>query len=131
MASPFASQWKHAIEDELSPIRHHEVRSLVDKPRHKKPIPVRWVYRIKPDNSQISVHADPNAAHDQSRFRAHLCVRGLIQGRDSYDEIFAPTARFDTMRALFALSTAEITFPRQFDMKSAFFLAETKEGILN
>ena len=45
MRSPFAKEWHQAMKDELANIDAHKVWSLVDRPSHKKPISVRWVYR--------------------------------------------------------------------------------------
>ena len=99
MRSPYSKEWHKAMRSELDNIKNHKVWSLVDRPRHKKPISVRWVYRYKPHKEK-----------EEERFRARLVARGFLQrpGQD-YHEIFSPVMRWDSLRLLLALCAANST----------------------
>ncbi|KAG8479817.1 hypothetical protein CXB51_029556 [Gossypium anomalum] len=86
--------WKKAIEAELEMIRKNETWNLVDRPDQKKVMGVKWVFRAK-FNSDGSLN----------KHKARLVVKGYSQeyGTD-FMETFAPVARLDTIKLLFALA---------------------------
>ena len=73
-------------------IKKNQTWELVDRPKHKKAIGVKWVYRTKfnPDGSV-------------NKYKARLVVKGYAQiyGVD-FSETFAPVARMETIRMLLA-----------------------------
>ncbi|KAL8098302.1 hypothetical protein AgCh_031171 [Apium graveolens] len=71
-----------------------DTKAKVEKPRDKEIIGVKWIFKTK-HNSDGSVQ----------KHKARLVAKGYSQrpGVD-YEETFAPVARFDTIRALMALS---------------------------
>lgn len=119
MRSVFANQWRDAMQDEMNSMKQHKVWSLVDLPTQKRPISCRWVFKIKTDlNGEID------------KFRARLVVRGNFQKYPTeFTDLFAPVARFDTVRFLLALCAARKLFSRQFDVKTAFLYGDLKEEI--
>lgn len=105
------------MEAEMEMINKNETWQLVERPKHRKVIAVRWVFKTKlnPDGS-ICKH------------KARLVVKGYAQqyGMD-YLETFAPVARYDTIRLLIALAAHNFWQIHQLDVKSAFlngFLAK-------
>lgn len=90
-------EWQDAMENEMKMIEKNETWELVDRPRDRKVIGVKWVYKTKlnPDGT-ISKH------------KARLVVKGYSQqaGID-YGDTFAPIARHDTIRTLIALAAQE------------------------
>ncbi|KAK5832366.1 hypothetical protein PVK06_016168 [Gossypium arboreum] len=86
--------WKKAMEAELEIIRKNKTWDLVDRPDQKKVIGVKWVFRAK-FNSDGSLN----------KYKARLVVKGYSQeyGTD-FMETFAPVARLDTIKLLFALA---------------------------
>lgn len=70
---------------------------MVDRPRDRKVIGVKWVYKTKlnPDGTI-------------SKYKARLVIKGYSQqaGID-YGDTFAPIARHDTIRTLIALAAQE------------------------
>ena len=79
---------------ELKLIERNKTWKLANLPANKKAIGVKWVFRTKlnPDGS-ISKH------------KARLVVKGYAQNYGiDYTETFAPVARHDTIKFLFALA---------------------------
>ncbi|KAG8499415.1 hypothetical protein CXB51_005894 [Gossypium anomalum] len=111
--------WKKAMEAELEMIRKNETWDLVDKPDQKKVIGVKWVFRAK-FNSDGSLN----------KHKARLVVKGYSQeyGTD-FMETFAPVARLDTIKLLFALAAQKQWKIHQLDVKSAFLNGFLKEEI--
>lgn len=73
-------------------IKKNKTQILVDKPQDGKVIGVKWVFRTK-----LNVDGSIN------KHKARLVVRGYVQvfGVD-YSDTFAPIARMNTIRLLFA-----------------------------
>lgn len=109
--------WRRAMEAEMEMINKNKTQQLVESPKDRKVIGVKWVFKTKlnPDGS-ICKH------------KARLVMKGYAQqyGVD-YQETFAPVARYDTIRLLIALAASNSWQIHQLDVKSAFlngFLAE-------
>lgn len=109
-------EWKQAMLEEMKMIGKNDTWLLVDRPRHKKVIGVKLVFRVKlnPDSS-VNKH------------KARLVVKGYSQDPEiDYTDTFAPVARLDTVRLLPALAAQNRWEVFQLDVKSAFL-----NGILN
>lgn len=109
--------WRRAMEAEMEMINKNATWQLIERPKHRKVIGVRWVFKTKlnPDGSIC-------------KYKARLVVKGYAQqyGVD-YLETFAPVARYDTIRLLITLAAHNSWQIHQLDVKSAFlngFLAE-------
>ncbi|KAG8473238.1 hypothetical protein CXB51_035235 [Gossypium anomalum] len=92
---------------------------LVDRPDHKKVIGVKWVFRAK-----------YNADGSLNKHKARLLMKGYSQqyGID-FIETFAPVARLDTIKLLFALAAQKQWRIHQLYVKSAFLNGFLKEEI--
>lgn len=107
------------MEEELESIERNNTWELVDHSNGKKVIGLKWVYKTKLD-SEGKVQ----------KFKARLVAKGYTQqsGVD-FDEVFAPVARMETMRVLFALA-AQLDWPvYHFDVKSAFLNGVLQEEV--
>ncbi|KAL5798093.1 hypothetical protein ACOSQ2_002913 [Xanthoceras sorbifolium] len=107
------------MEEEMSMIQKNKIWELVDKPKRRKVIGVKWVYRIK-----------LNADGSINKCKARLVVKGYAQifGVD-YSDTFAPVARLDTIRMLLSIA-AQISWKvLQLDVKSAFLNGILQEEI--
>ncbi|KAG8484776.1 hypothetical protein CXB51_021144 [Gossypium anomalum] len=110
--------WKKAMEAEMDMIQKNQTWDLVERPE-KKVIGVRWVFRAK-----------FNADGSLNKHKARLVVKGYSQqyGVD-FEVTFAPVARLDTIKLLFALAAQKKWQIHQLDVKSAFLNGFLKEEI--
>ena len=92
---------------------------LVDLPKGKELIRVKWVYKTK-----------SNAKGNIERHKAKLVVRGYKQqqGRD-YEENFAPVARMETIREVLSIAAQHKWKFYQMDVKYAFLNGVLKEEV--
>ena len=85
--------WRSAMVEEISAIERNKTWTLVKAPPGIKPIRVKWVYRMKKDQTRAIV-----------KHKARLVAKGYSQKfRIDYEEIYAPVARFDSIRILIAI----------------------------
>ena len=111
--------WNQAMKEEITTIENNKTWQLVDKPKGKKVIGVKWVYRVK---------LNPNGSIN--KYKARLVVKGYIQqSRIDYIETFAPVARMDTIRVLIALAAQMRWKIWHLDVKSAFLNGNLAEEI--
>lgn len=82
---------------------------LVPRPTDKKVLTNRWVFRIK-KTQDGEIH----------KYKARLVARGHTQEGVDYDEVFAPVARYETIRALLACAVNEKMYVHQMDVVSAY-----------
>ncbi|KAJ9537516.1 hypothetical protein OSB04_030249 [Centaurea solstitialis] len=94
-------EWRRAMDLEIEAIIKNETWELETLPAGQKKIPVKW---------------------------ARLVVKGYSQRHGiDYDEVFAPVARWDTIRMLLALAACKSWEVFQLDVKSAFLHGDLKE----
>jgi len=96
--SPNWNDWQMAIEEEIDSLESNKVWEIVDRLSNRRIIDGRWVFRVK-----------GNAKGQLERFKARYVAKGFsqVQGVD-YEEIFAPVARFDSLRLLLAIAAAKM-----------------------
>ena len=115
-----AEGWQKAMKEELSMIEKNKTWQLVARPKNKKVIGVKWVYRTKlnPDGSI-------------NKLKARLVVKGYAQQEGvDYSDTFAPVARHDTVRLLLALAAKLGWKVYHLDVKSAFLNGLLEEDIM-
>eukprot|EP00253_Pinus_taeda_P015002 PITA_15002 len=90
-------KWIEAMDEEINVIERNKTWDLVELPKGKEVIGVKWVYKTK-----------SNAEGKIERNKARLVVKGYKQqyGRD-YEETFAPVTRMETMRAVLSHSSTK------------------------
>ncbi|KAG8496293.1 hypothetical protein CXB51_009141 [Gossypium anomalum] len=85
--------WKKAMEAEMDMIQKNQTWDLVERPE-KKVIGDRWVFKAK-----------FNADGTLNKHKARLVVKGYSQQYGvNFEKTFAPVARLDTIKLLFALA---------------------------
>ena len=92
---------------------------LVPPPENKNVIGSKWVYKVK-----------RNADGSVERFKARLVAQGYSQSQGiDYEEVFAPVARYNSIRSLLAVANICDWEIHQMDVKTAFLQGELEEEI--
>eukprot|EP00253_Pinus_taeda_P033312 PITA_33312 len=114
-------KWIEAMDEEINAIERNKTWDLVELPKGKEVIGVKWVYKTK-----------SNAEGKIERHKERLIVKGYKQqyGRD-YEEIFAPVARMETVRAVLSIAAQNKWKVYQMDVKSAFLNGVLMEEVYN
>eukprot|EP00253_Pinus_taeda_P030370 PITA_30370 len=112
-------KWIEVMDEEMNAIERNKTWDLVELPKGKEVIGVKWVYKTK-----------SNAEGKIERHKARLVVKGYKQkyGRD-YEETFAPVARMETVRAVLSIAAQNKWKVCQMDVKSAFLNGVLKEEV--
>ena len=111
--------WRSAMAEEISAIERNKTWTLVKAPPGIKLIGVKWVFRMKKDQTGAVV-----------THKARLVAKGYFQKfRIDYEEIYAPVARFDSIRILIAISAQLNWNLHHLDVKSAFLNGVIKEDL--
>ena len=87
-------KWIEAMDEEMNSIEGNKTWDLVEPPKGKEVVGVKWVYKTK-----------SNAEGKMERNKERLVVKGYKQqyGRD-YEETFAPVTRMETVRAVLSIA---------------------------
>ncbi|GMF23042.1 unnamed protein product [Phytophthora fragariaefolia] len=117
LRGPHREQWKQALELEYDSLIENGTWRLVPLPPGRKALPCHWVLVVK-----------YNADGSVERFKARLVAQGNHQeyGVDC-DEVYAPVARFESLRLVLAIGTILDCHIHQMDVHTAF-LNGTMEG---
>lgn len=119
MARPDADQWHQAMVEELAAIASSGTYTLVDAPPGGKVLPCRWVFTIK-----------RGADGRVQRYKARLVVKGFAQREGiDFSEVFAPTSKYASLRALLAVAAKERMILQQLDVKTAFLNGQLEEEL--
>lgn len=111
--------WHEAMNEEIISIEKNKTWELIDLPKGKNVIGVKWIYKTK-FKEDGSIH----------KHKARLVAKGYSQqpGVD-FTETFAPVARMETIRIVLAVA-AQLELPiYQLDVKSAFLNGDLKEEV--
>ncbi|PRQ17740.1 putative RNA-directed DNA polymerase [Rosa chinensis] len=114
-----SAKWKAAMDQEIEAIERNHTWELTTLPAGAKTIGVKWIFKTKlNENGEVD------------KCKARLVAKGYAQqyGID-YTEVFAPVARWDTIRMVIALAAQKGWKVYQLDVKSAFLHGELTEAI--
>lgn len=105
------------MQEEYNAFLHKETWKLATLPQNRKSIRCKWVFRTKRD-----------ACGNIMRYKARLVAKGYtqVEGVD-FNEIFAPVAKFTTIRCMVALGASLDLEMHQMDVKTAFLNPTLKE----
>ena len=119
MTGPNRREWRGATEEELEALRWKRTFIIVPRPKNRELITSKWVFKIKYTSAAVI-----------ERFKARLCARGFSQkyGID-YEETFAPTLRFESLRMLMAITALLNLEAHQMDVSNAYLEGELEEEI--
>ena len=105
-----AEQWKDATESEYNSLLKNKTWELVNLPEGRNVVGCKWLFKIK-----------RKADGSVSRYKARLVAQGYSQeaGLD-YDEVFAPVAKYNSIRSVLAIANQLDMEVHQMDVKTAF-----------
>lgn len=112
-------KWKEAMNLEMRAIERNDTWELTLLPKEAKAIGLKWLFKTK-----------LNEKGEVDKCKARLVAKGYSQqaGVD-YTEVFAPVARWDTIRMILALAASKDWKVFQLDVKSAFLHGEISEEV--
>lgn len=114
-----SENWKKAMDQEIDAIEKNHTWELVDLPKGAKKIGVKWVYKTK-----------FNETGGVEKYKARLVAKGYSQQHGiDFGEVFAPVARWDTIRTILATAASKGWSVYQLDVKSAFLHGELHEDV--
>ena len=95
------------------------MKNLLPRPFDEKVVTSKWLYKIK--------HATDGSTE---KYKACFVVRGFSQKEGiDYDVIFAPAARYTTIRSIIAFAASQGWNLHQMDVKTAFLHGLIKEEV--
>lgn len=92
------------MNSEMKSLIKSKTWTIVERPKDKKIIDVKWVYTRKSDNS----------------FKARLVVKGFQQ-KEYLDNVYSPVGKMQTLKVLLSYSCVNNLFIEQMDVETAFF----------
>ena len=112
-------EWKLAMDSEMASLRENGVYELVDRPKGKKVVKSKWVFRVK-----------KNERGEIEKYKARVVAKGYsqVEGVD-YDQTFSPTVRFESIRQMVALGASRGLEMHQMDVTTAFLYAPLDEEV--
>ena len=114
-----SSQWQNAMDSEYESLTKNGTWDLVNMPENKNLIGCKWVYKVK-----------RNAEGNVDRFKARLVAQGFSQEKGAdYKDVFAPVARYNSIRVVLAVANALNLELHQMDVKTAFLNGKLEEDI--
>ena len=117
--SPQSDLWRTAMDEEFKSLLENQTWDLVECPSGVKPVPMKWVYKIK-----------RNADGSVERFKARLVAKGFLQKQGvDFEEVYAPVSKQTTVRALLAVCAEKDLELEQLDVKTAFLNGHLEEEI--
>ena len=103
--------------DEYKSIMKNNVCDIVPKPKGKSIVSSKWLYKIK--------HAADGSVE---KYKARFMARGFSQKEGiDYDEIFAPVAKYTSIRTFMSLASVLGWKLHQMDVKTAFLNDEVEQ----
>jgi hypothetical protein len=111
--------WINEMNEEIESIKKNDTWDLVDLPKEKECIGVKWVYKTK-----------YKANGEVEKYKARLVAKVFAQeyGVD-YNEKFALVARLDTIRMVLAIAAQHNWKVYQMDVKSFFLNGYLEEEV--
>ncbi|MBW0538940.1 hypothetical protein O181_078655 [Austropuccinia psidii MF-1] len=118
--TPQALEWMTACEEELMNLKNMNVWEEVEHDSKKQTLGTRWVFALKMDSNGKPI-----------RHKARLVVQGHRQIRGvNFEETFAPTPSFATLRSILAIAGNKSWKVNTFDVTSAYLHSKIDEDIL-
>ena len=107
------------MDEEIECIEKNQTWELVDVPKDKDVISVKWIYKTKQ-------YADGNV----QKHKARMVARGFTQQPDiDFNETFGPVACMDTVRTVLAIVAQKKWHVYQMDVKYTFLNGYLEQAV--
>jgi hypothetical protein len=111
--------WQKNMDEEMHSLLENGTWELVERPEGVKPIPMKWVYKVKRD-----------AQGNVERYKFRLVAKGFLQKQGvDFEEVYTLVSKHTTLRTLLAIVTQQDLELHQLDVKTAFLNGELEEEI--
>jgi transposase InsO family protein len=112
-------EWRDSADVEHRAFIESDVFSVVDQPPNRRILGTRHVFRVK-----------VNSSGQVAKYKTRVVVQGFAQqyGID-YDEVYAPVAKFATLRVILAIAAALDYEIHQMDVCTAFLNGVLQEDV--
>ena len=109
--SPDWKNWEKAMIEEMDSLKKNNTWVLVNKPKGKRVIGSKWIYKRKPGIPGVEL----------PRFKARLVAKGYsqVEGVD-YHEVFSPVVKHTSIRVILSIAAMFDLELEQLDVKTAF-----------
>jgi hypothetical protein len=112
-------EWVDAMTEEYQSIIKNDVWEIVPRPKNKDVVSSKWMYKIK--------HVADGSIE---KYKARFVARGFSQKEGiDYEEMFAPVARYTSIRTIIALAAKMKWKLHQMDVKTAFLNCVIEEEV--
>jgi hypothetical protein len=107
------------MDEEIALLLENETWNVETVPEGVKPVPVKWVCKIKRD-----------ANGNVERYKGPVVAKGFKQKHGvDYEKVFASVSRQPTMRALLAVAVVKDLEIKQLNIKTTFLNGDLEEEI--
>jgi hypothetical protein len=107
------------MQSEMDAIEKNHTWELADLPHGHNVITLKWMFKLKRDEDGAIV-----------KHKTRLVARGFVQWEGiNFDDTFAPVARMESVRLLFALTAHEGWRVHHMDVTSAFLNSDLKDEV--
>ncbi|MED6131213.1 hypothetical protein PIB30_117115 [Stylosanthes scabra] len=111
------SNWKEAIDNELSALEQNKTWTLTQLPIGKKTVGCKWVFKLK-------LHPDGSI----ERYKARLVAQGFSQTQGvDYKDIFSPVVKMTTFRMVVSVAAVKGWHLHQLGVNTAFLHGDLNE----
>ncbi|XP_050493837.1 uncharacterized protein LOC126875157 [Bombus huntii] len=107
-----SGSWKEAMDREMNSLIKNKTWKLVEKPKDKKVLDLKWVYTNKSDN----------------RKKAQLVVRGFQQ-KEVLENLYSPVAKMQTLKLLLSYCCQYGLTITQMDVETVFLNGTIKSEV--
>ena len=109
-----STHWKESMDSEFASLMKNDTWELVPRPAGTNIVGCKWIYKVK-----------RGASGEIERFKSRLVAQGFSQTEGvDFTEVYAPVARFPTIRTLLAFANAHDLEVHHMDVTTAFLNGE-------